>query len=81
MGLDIYYYDKNKIEHHLGEISEGLHVQLFYGNISSENWGILRKIKEYYGADSVVTLNRVEIDEFIKKLVSIKELLPERYKN
>jgi hypothetical protein len=79
MGLDIYYYDKNKQEHHLGEISEGLHGHLFYGNVNPENWGILRKIKEYYGADSVVTLNRLEIDEFIKRLVSIKELVPDKY--
>jgi len=79
MGLDIYYYDKNKQEHHLGEISEGLHGQIFYGNVDPENLGILRKIKEYYGADSVVTLNRLEIDEFLKRLVSIKELVPDRY--
>lgn len=79
MGLDIYYYDKNKQEHHLGEISEGLHGQIFYGNVNPENWGILRKIKEYYGADWVVTFNRLEIDELINRLVSIKELIPDRY--
>jgi hypothetical protein len=82
MGLDISYYDKkNKKQHHLGEISEGLHNQIFYGNVHPENWGILRKIKEYYGADSVVTLNRLEIDEFINKLLSIKELVPDKYSN
>lgn len=33
MGLDIYYYDKKKEEHFLAEISEGLHNQIFYGNM------------------------------------------------
>lgn len=79
MGLDIYYYDKNKKEHHLGEISEGLHGQIFYGNVDPENLGILRKIKEYYGADSVVTFNRLEMDELINRLVSIKDVVPVRY--
>ncbi|PEJ52348.1 hypothetical protein CN692_21790 [Bacillus sp. AFS002410] len=81
MGLDIYYYDKKKEEHFLAEISEGLHIQIFYGNIHPGEWGILSKIKEYYGADSVVTLNRSQIDELIKKLLSIKEFIPDKYKN
>ncbi|MCM3729956.1 hypothetical protein M3226_31035 [Neobacillus cucumis] len=81
MGLDIYYYDKNNEEHFLAEISEGLHNQIFYGNIHPGKWGILSKIKEYYGADSVVTLNRLQIEEFIKKLLSIQEFVADKYKN
>ena len=81
MGLDIYYYDKKKEEHFLAEISEGLHNQIFYGNIHPGEWGILSKVKVYYGADSVVTLNRSQIDELIKKLISIKEFIADKYKN
>jgi hypothetical protein len=81
LGLDISYYDKNNKQHYLGEISEGLHSHIFYGNVRPENLGILRKIKEYYGADSVVILNRPEIEEFIIKLLSIKELVPDRFSN
>ncbi|MBT2739027.1 hypothetical protein [Bacillus sp. ISL-7] len=81
MGLDIYYYDNKKEEHFLGEISEGLHKQIFYGNIHPGQWGILSKIREYYGARSVARLNRLQIDEFVKKLLSIKDLLPDKYKN
>lgn len=81
MGLDIYYFDKNKEEHFLAEISEGLHNKLFYGNIHPGKWGILSKIREYYGPGSVVTFNSLQIEEFIKKLLSIKELIPDKYKN
>ena len=81
MGLDIYYYDNKKEEHFLGEISEGLHTQIFYGNIHPGKWGILSKIREYYGPRSVARLNRLQIDEFIKKLLSIKEFLPDKYIN
>ncbi len=34
-----------------------------------------------YGARSVARLNRLQIDEFVKKLLSIKELLPDKYKS
>jgi hypothetical protein len=81
MGLDIYYSDKNKEEHFLAEICKGLHNQIFYGNIHPGKWGILSKIKEYFGADSVVTFNRLQIEEFIKKLLSIQEFVPDKYKN
>lgn len=81
MGLDIYYYDNNNEEHFLGEISEGLHTQIFYGKMHPGKLGILSKIREYYGARSVARLNRIQIDEFVKKLLCIKEYLPDKYKS
>jgi hypothetical protein len=79
MGLDIYYYDKDNKEYFLAEISKKLHNQIFYKNVSSEEWGILSKIKHYYGIE--VNLNRDQIIEFIERLEAIKSNIPEEFTN
>lgn len=79
MGLDIYYYDKENIEYFLAEISVKLHNQIFYKNVSSEKWGILIKLKNYYGIE--VHLNREQIEEFIERLEDIKSNIPNEFTN
>ena len=79
MGLDIYYYDKDNREYFLAEISQKLHNQIFYKNVSSEKWGILSILKNYYGIE--VHLNREQIEEFIERLEAIKSNIPEEFTN
>jgi hypothetical protein len=59
MGLDIYHYGKKKEEVFIAEISQQLHTQIFYKNVDPGKWGILSKIKNYYGFE--VTFNRCKL--------------------
>ena len=77
MGLDIYFYGKDNKEYFLGEISKKLHNQIFYKNVSTEKWGILSKLKHYYGIE--VNLNRDQIEEYIERLEAIKSYIPDEF--
>lgn len=79
MGLDIYYYDKENKEYFLAEISQKLHNQIFYKNVNPEKWGILSKLKNYYGIE--VNLNRDQINELVERLESIKSNIPNEFTN